>query len=490
LRARALGGRWSPWAIASVRGHDPDRRRRAAGAAGASEPLFGEPLWFGGADALQLRTSARVVDLRVHLVAPGRSPLARAAADARRQVSVSPYPLASPTLDAGPGQPPIIARRAWAGRGHGPTAGPYYGGIELAFVHHTESPNGYGVYQVPEIMLSIYYYHVHARGFYDIAYNFMIDAFGRIWEARAGGIDEPVIGAQAGGYNAVSTGVAVIGSFMYAVPPAAAVQALERLLAWKLSLHGRPTTGRVAVEVNPADAFYTPFRPGQIVSLPRIAGHRDGDMTDCPGNAFYARLPSIRPRAHKLAGGPSLLTLSAVPETIAPSTPATLSGRLTTLAGEPIGGARLGLQTVAGVGVTTTFATAVTAPDGRWSADFTPDLSQVVRALHPGSPAAVSNLVLVGLAPTITLWLGSDYPLRVSGTVTPAKPFVTISVYRAGGGRHRRPVATFRTRVRKGEFSARISLGSRARGRYVIVASTGADVRTVASESPPLGVAL
>ena len=60
------------------------------------------------------------------------------------------------------------------------------------------------------------------------------------------------------------------------------------------SLHGAPALGRVTVEVAPDAAFYTPFRPGAHVSLPRVAGHRDGDETSCPGNAFYARLPSIR----------------------------------------------------------------------------------------------------------------------------------------------------------------------------------------------------
>ena len=57
--------------------------------------------------------------------------------------------------------------------------------------------------------------------------------------------------------------------------------------------------------VDPASAYYTPFPPGAHVSLPRIAGHRDGDSTDCPGNAFYGRLPSIRPRVGSLAGTPA-----------------------------------------------------------------------------------------------------------------------------------------------------------------------------------------
>jgi hypothetical protein len=83
----------------------------------------------------------------------------------------------------------------------------------MAFVHHTENPNGYVPAEVPAMLLAIYVFHRYVRGWDDIGYNFVVDLFGRIYEARAGGIDEPVVGAQAGGYNEVSTGIAVLGSF-------------------------------------------------------------------------------------------------------------------------------------------------------------------------------------------------------------------------------------------------------------------------------------
>jgi hypothetical protein len=128
--------------------------------------------------------------------------------------------------------PPIIARQAWS-QGRPPVVPPAYGTVKLAFVHHTENPNGYRAAEVPAMLLAIYQFHRFVRGWNDIGYNFVIDLFGRIWEARAGGIDRAVIGAQAGGYNAVSTGVAVLGTFMDTVPSNAALEALERLLAWK-----------------------------------------------------------------------------------------------------------------------------------------------------------------------------------------------------------------------------------------------------------------
>jgi hypothetical protein len=104
--------------------------------------------------------------------------------------------------------------------------------VELAFVHHTQSPNGYASAEVPAMLRAIYLFHRHVKGWHDIGYNFVIDRFGRAFEARAGGIDESVIGAHAGGYNQYSTGVAVLGSFMGAPISPAARATLESLLAW------------------------------------------------------------------------------------------------------------------------------------------------------------------------------------------------------------------------------------------------------------------
>ena len=330
LRVRLGGGAWTPWVLASAGGHAGDGR----------SGLFGEPLWVGRADQVQLRGASAVDGVRVHTV-PVDGPSVRPGA------TTAALGLAEPALPAGPGQPPIIARSAWAGGRARPRAGPFYGAVELAFVHHTDNLNGYARAEVPAMLLAMFDYHRYVRGYYDIAYNFIIDAFGRIWEGRAGGIDEPVLGAHAGGFNGVSTGIAVLGTFMDSVPPPAALEALERLLAWKLSLHGVPPRGDVRVEVNRADAYYTPFRPGQRVLLPRIAGHRDGDLTDCPGNAFYHRLPAVRSRVAALAGPLSRLSVSPESAVVGPGETVTLRGRLLTR-GVGVGNAPIAVQAVTG----------------------------------------------------------------------------------------------------------------------------------------------
>jgi hypothetical protein len=485
LRARLAGGRWSRWVSAACAGHGPDRPSEREG-------CFGEPLWAGDADAIQLRSEGRISGVRLHFVSAGSR--ARDAPAGMAHARAAGVPLARPTLSAGPGQPPIIARSAWAGTRARPAVPPSYGAVRMAFVHHTDGLNGYSAAQVPSIIYAIYLYHRYSNGWNDIGYNFVIDDFGRVWEARAGGIDLPVVGAQAGGYNLESTGAAILGTFTSVLPSAAALDALERLLAWKLSLHGLASGERVRVEVDPADAFYTPFSPGQVIWLPRVAGHRQGCSTDCPGNALFARLPRVRARVARLAGRPARLTISS-----AGSTPAsylalagrplvagrslTISGQLTSLQGSPYGGAPIELQQVL-EGETRTLAVLRTAADGSWSASLTPAANMLLRAVHPQEPASVSPLLAVSVAPLLTLSVASSAPLEVSGTVTPATlRAVTLELYRAGG---QAPLRRRRLAVHDGRFAAR--WGRVRAGRYVLVASTAASARFASASSPPLAL--
>ena len=454
-------------------GLDPRSRSRPRA---AGDSLFGEAIWTGAADRVQLRADRPVQGVRLHFVSvhePSGASAARA------------LPLARPVLDAGPGQPPIIARSAWA-QGHAPPRyPPAYGYVRLAFVHHTDTPNGYSPAEVPAVLMSMYRFHRYVRGWNDIGYNFVIDLYGRIWEARAGGIDEAVIGAQAGGYNTVSTGVSVLGTFDDVVPSPAAIAALQRLLAWKLSLHGIPIRGHVTVEVDPADAFYTPFAPGAHVSLPRVAGHRDGDATGCPGNAFYARLPSIRPRVAALAGTPAKLTLAANPAVVAAGAQVMLSGRLRRLSGAAIPGGEVELQSVSPRGARR--CRPQPPPPTDPGARHWRHRRLVVRGLHRAAPASVSDVVLLEVAPAITLSVVSTAPLQVTGTVSPPKP-VTVSLYAVTPTGRLKLLTSKRLAALGGRFTAQ--LATRHHGRVRLIARTAADSLNASGVSPPVDLTL
>ncbi len=417
LRMRTRDGAWGPWVAAGAHGHGPDAPARAG-------EQIGEPIWTGGTSAVQLRSVERLSGVRLHLVdvsgGLGATLAARSFA-----ASAGALPLATPVLAAGSGQPPIIARRAWAlGVSH-PRVTPGYGAVRLAFVHHTENPNGYSAAEVPAMLRAIYAFHRNVNGWNDIGYNFVIDRFGRIFEARAGGIDEPVVGAHAGGYNLVSSGVAVLGSFMSSPISTPARHALQTLLAWKLSLHGVPSGGRVTVRVNPQGAGYSKYRANARVSLPRIAGHRDGDSTDCPGNVLYGQLGTIRSAVAALAVKPAKLTLMLVPGSEA-GLPATLSGVLSSLSGAPIAAAPIQIQarTTSRRGEIvreSTLAQLLTDVQGAFS---TP-------ASFPGVPAGTASLRALsagtgGYGATISeplhAMLSASVPTPVPSPATPSPP--------------------------------------------------------------------
>jgi hypothetical protein len=136
-------------------------------------------------------------------------------------------------------------------------------------------------------------YHVKGNGWDDIGYNFLVDKYGQVFEGRYGGVEQPVIGAHAEGFNTGSVGVAVLGTYSSAAPPKVARTALANLLAWRLDIaHVDPTSRLTWISGgNPKFAAGTP------VALRAVSGHRDTGLTTCPGAAFYAQLNSIAQQA-------------------------------------------------------------------------------------------------------------------------------------------------------------------------------------------------
>jgi len=213
---------------------------------------FSAPVWTGDADFVQYRLSRPVAGLRLHFVnALGTATAAdRVQTALRRAVhsaTVAVAGIVAPAAAQSPGEPPIQPRSAWGDQDCVPRSTPNYGEVQAALVHHTVSADDYTQAEVPALILSICRYHRNSNGWNDIGYNFLVDKYGGIWEGRAGGIDQAVVGAQAQGYNSQTTGIAGIGNHQDVPATDLELNAFAALIRWKLPLHGTPTSGSVTL---------------------------------------------------------------------------------------------------------------------------------------------------------------------------------------------------------------------------------------------------
>ena len=187
--------------------------------------------------------------------------------------------------------PAIVSREDWGGAACPPRAEPAYGEVKFAFIHHTVSANDYGPEDSAAMVLGICRYHRNSNGWNDIGYNFLVDRYGTIFEGRAGGIAEAVVGAQAQGYNSQSTGISSIGTFSTAGQTEAGLRAIARLLGWKLGVHGVPARGQ---RVGGVGRRIDEPLPGRVAAVRSSASPATATptRTACPGNGLYGAAAS------------------------------------------------------------------------------------------------------------------------------------------------------------------------------------------------------
>jgi hypothetical protein len=464
VRARRSGGGWTPWMTLHRSGdHAPD---------GARPPAGTEPAYTGAADVFQLRLRGSARGLRARFVRA--QPTARAARHvtgrrARPKSRVRAHKSQS-------SQPAMISRTEWGGDSVPPRAAPQYGEIQAAFVHHTVNSNDYTPEESPGIVLGIARYHRDSNGWNDIGYNFLVDKYGQVFEGRAGGIDQAVIGAQAQGYNSVSTGIACIGTFTAEPQSEAGLEALAHLIGWKLSLHGVPTEGTVVVSSRGGPTNRYPS--GTPVTLERIPGHRDGDSTSCPGDALYAQLPDLRARATRYSGPLAGITVHASSTRIR-TRPVKLSGELRFPDGSSPAGAPLDIEFAVPGAAFARIAGTVCGPDGRWAASVPLTASGLIRAAFRGDGVRLplaSSPVAIHVLPTLRLGLSSrrlrhGRSLAVSGTMTPrpAGGRVEVRIERLVGRRWVR-VQRKRINVRGGRYLTKVKLRRPGLHRVSVIA--------------------
>jgi N-acetylmuramoyl-L-alanine amidase-like protein len=275
VRASADGRRWSRWTAVDW---EPEVGPDAGTEGGARHST--EPVWTGRRRHVQVRfVGGRPKGAEVDLIDPGPDPSA-------------PLPAAA----ASPSQPSIISRAQWGADESIRKGKPEYAEpLRFAVVHHTATADSYAKNESDDIVRSIYAYHVKTNGWDDIGYNFLVDRYGQIFEGRSGGITKTVIGAHALGFNRNSTGVSVIGNFGSTRPPEAAMNALKRILAWRLDLGFVDPQGSLTYVSHGSSKY----KSGEKVSLKTISAHRDVGVTACPGNPLYSSLSWLRTEASR-----------------------------------------------------------------------------------------------------------------------------------------------------------------------------------------------
>ncbi|MFW5474970.1 N-acetylmuramoyl-L-alanine amidase [Knoellia sp. CPCC 206450] len=287
VRARAAKGGWGAWLETTVEAtKDPTTSR--------TQRVGTEPVWLGmEPKAVQVRLPKGVAAQdgaekgRVELIDPGTSP-----ADDQGSSLTGARAVAS--------RPSIVSRQGWGADESLRTCGPNYGDtLRGVFVHHTAGSNSYTAAQSASIIRGIYAYHTKSLGWCDIGYNVLVDKYGQAFEGRAGGLDRPVTGAHALGFNTDTWGVSVLGNYETATPTSATMSTLAKVIAWRTSsFYKWPAT---TTTLTSADSG-SKFPKGTKVTLQFISGHRDTNKTSCPGANLYSRLPALRTAVAQIAG--------------------------------------------------------------------------------------------------------------------------------------------------------------------------------------------
>ena len=299
VRANA-GGEQGEWQRLAVPVDEAPDSLVGEEGSGSTSPVIG-PIWLGGeTDTIEIVVvGGQATQAELIFLGPGSGE-----SDADDGVF---EPASASTAGAGTvDMPAIFGREQWATGSwnyqnsscdDGPSTADH---VQAMVIHHTVTANDYSEADVDDIIRAIYYGHVVVNGWCDIGYNFVVDRFGRIWEARTDSLNQAVIGGHARGFNTGTVGVALLGqhhpgsSPTAAAPTSAAESAVEALAHWKLGVHGVDPGGHTWLRNR---STRQPLRLAGDAwhYVPTILGHRDLGVTSCPGNHGYGiveRLPA------------------------------------------------------------------------------------------------------------------------------------------------------------------------------------------------------
>lgn len=166
--------------------------------------------------------------------------------------------------------------------------------VRFLVVHHSASPNDYKPEESVRYLRSFYRYHTSPeKGWPDIAYNFLVDRYGQVFEGRQGSIDSPVRGDATGGSQGFALLTCFIGDHSEVAPSDEAQAAMVALLAWLGGAYQIDTNPGATVEFVSRGSDLHP--EGKLVATPTITGHRTMSRTTCPGDRAFDLVQSAFP---------------------------------------------------------------------------------------------------------------------------------------------------------------------------------------------------
>jgi hypothetical protein len=161
-------------------------------------------------------------------------------------------------------------------------------------VHHMAFPNStdYSLAHAFQLSRDCQDLHMDTYGWSDTGQQLTISRGGYVMEGRNRSIEAigkgaNVLGAQVAGENSHTLGIENEGTYTTQLPPTALWNALVQTLAWLCADYG----------LDPHSS---------------IVGHRDYNVTQCPGDALYAKLPQLRDDVANALGA-SLMSERATP---------------------------------------------------------------------------------------------------------------------------------------------------------------------------------
>lgn len=308
-------GKWSTWNelhFSDDHGVDPDSLE------GNETRMGTDPFMTAVADAIEViminKSGLAPTDLKLELIGSPETNQDRALLTTVSKLNAAPVTGAPAVTPAGVlvSRPNIVSRAQWGANETWRDPVPRMGTkIVAGFVHHTASTNDYTPEQAPAQMRALYAYYTQSLKYADMAYNFLVDQYGTVYEGRnactfgdvnpCDGPTLPVIGAHTAGLNPNTFAISAIGNYDTKAPvnPGALVNSISSLMAWKLAPYGLDPNANASM-ISSDTSGLSKYGNGMTAVTPVISGHRDVGKTACPGRYLYPYLGQIRARATEL----------------------------------------------------------------------------------------------------------------------------------------------------------------------------------------------